>query len=254
MLHLPALPGSPKNILSIEEIIDFTLVDFSTLIEGKIDGILIENFHDFPFFPSIVESITIASMSIIVNEIVKRSPVPVGVNILRNACSEALIIASLTNAQFIRCNVWISSYVTDQGIIHGCSHKVKRLQRILSATTKGSSPLVFADVHCKHASSLSNRSLDLEVQDAFERGLADAVIITGEKTGVPAKIEDLKLLKEKNFAPILVGSGVTLQNIESFHPFIDGAIVGTSLKKNGEISAPIELKRVKELVAKMDEK
>lgn len=249
MVHLKALPGSPSNSLSLEEIIEFGKNDLTILEEGGIDGVIIENYNDYPFFPNKVEPITITSMTLVVNDLIKSTKLPVGVNILRNACSEALTIASLLKAHFIRSNIWTGAYITDQGIIEGCSHLVKRLQKTISSTTKNcSTPLIFADVHCKHSSPLSARSIASEVQDTFERGLADAVIITGERTGLPAKLEILKSLKVKGFAPIIVGSGVTSDNVSEFLPYCDGLIVGTSLKKNGLIDNPVDLIRVKKIV------
>ena len=250
MIHLPSLPGSPNNLLGINDILSFAFGELDTLVSGGIDGIIVENFHDYPFYPQSVEPITIASMAIVTQALVQKSTVPIGVNILRNACSEALSIAALTNASFIRCNIWTGAYVTDQGIITGCAHTVKRLQKTLAAANNCTSPLIFVDVHCKHASPLSNRPLELEVIDTFDRGAADAVIITGERTGLPAKIENLQMLHKKKIHPILIGSGVTSENVELFLPYADGAIVGSSLKRNCKIDEPTALKKVQNLVAK----
>ncbi len=251
MIHLKALPGAPKNSLSVPEIIAHAVDDLNNLVEGKIDGILIENFNDFPFQPFNVEPITIVSMSLIVKELIKSTSVPVGVNVLRNACSDALVIASLTGAEFIRCNFLTGAYVTDQGVIVGCAHILKRLQKQLSCIKTESTPLIFGDVLCKHASPISPRTIDLEALDALERGLADAVIVTGDRTGLSAKLSDLKLLREKQIQPILIGSGVTLDNIQEILPFIDGVIIGTSLKHKNKISQPVDSKKVEALMQKV---
>jgi len=251
MIHLKALPGAPKNSLSVPEILTYAVDDLNSLVEGKIDGVLVENFNDFPFQPFNVEPTTIVSMSLIVKELIKSTSVPVGVNVLRNACSDALVIASLTGAEFIRCNFLIGAYVTDQGVIVGCAHILKRLQKQLSCIKTESSPLIFGDVLCKHASPISPRTLDLEALDALERGLADAVIVTGDRTGLPVKLSDLKLLREKQVQPVLIGSGVTSDNIQEILPFIDGAIIGTSLKYKNKISQPVDSKKAEALMQKV---
>lgn len=248
MIHLPALPGSPSNTLSIAEILNFALKDLSALLAGGIHGVLVENHFDSPFLPYTVDALTISSMAIIVKEIADRSAVPVGVNILRNACLEATAVAACSSGDFIRCNFWTGSYVTDQGIINGCAHEVKRFQNIISKTSKCSVPLIFADVHCKFSSPLSTRPLEFEVSDAFSRGKADAVIISGEKTGLPARIDDLTTLQKENLHPIIIGSGVSESNINKLLPLADGAIIGTALKIDNQIDNAVDVTKVKKLV------
>lgn len=251
MIHLKALPGAPRSSLSLPEVLAFAIDDLNSLVEGKIDGILVENYNDFPFQPFTAEPSTLVSMSLIVKELIKSSSVPVGVNVLRNACSDALVIASFTGAEFIRCNFLTGAYVIDQGVVVGCAHILKRLQKQLSCIKTESTPLIFGDVLCKHASPISPRTIDLEAVDALERGLADAVIVTGDRTGLSAKLSDLKLLREKQIQPILIGSGVTLDNIQEILPFIDGVIIGTSLKHKNKISQPVDSKKVAALMQKV---
>jgi len=50
-------------------------------------------------------------------------------------------------------------------------------------------------------------------------------------------------------AKILSGSGVTLANLRDFLPLADGFIVGTSLKRDGKISNPVDPKRVRALAS-----
>jgi predicted TIM-barrel enzyme len=45
-------------------------------------------------------------------------------------------------------------------------------------------------------------------------------------------------------SPILVGSGVTLANGASYLELADGVIVGTSVKREGEVSNPVDRNRV----------
>ena len=51
MLHVPALPGSPRNELSLNAIIDWVLTDANALAGGGTDGLIVENFGDVPFYP-----------------------------------------------------------------------------------------------------------------------------------------------------------------------------------------------------------
>jgi membrane complex biogenesis BtpA family protein len=253
MIHLPALPGSPKHSLEFDEISSHALNDLNYLIESGVDGVLVENFHDYPFPKSEIPLPTLIPFTLLVQKIVQQSSVPVGVNLLRNACEQALTVASFTGADFIRCNFFTGVYISDQGLIEGCAASLKRYQKRLQGIKTISDPKIFADIHCKHAAPLSSRSLDLEVQDAFERGMADGIIITGERTGLPTKIKDLQLLQSKGLAPIIIGSGLTSKNVDQLLPLAHGAIVGSSFKKDGLLSNPIDSKKVKQFMSKVKE-
>jgi hypothetical protein len=251
MLHLQALPGAPNNNETINEILELAEKDFQALIDGGVNGILIENYNDYPFYPNKVEPLTIASMAILVNQLSKKTKKPVGVNILRNDCIGALSVASITGASFIRCNFLVGAYVTDQGIINGCAHELMRLRNSLTTLITTDMKInVFADIHCKHASPLSSRSLTEECKDAFSRGMADAVIITGPRTGTAPILKKLKELNKQNLEPLIIGSGVSNENIEKLLPLADGAIIGTAFKKNGDIKNLVDSRRVKSIMKK----
>ncbi|MBD3190029.1 MAG: BtpA/SgcQ family protein [Candidatus Heimdallarchaeota archaeon] len=251
MIHLAALPSSPNHLLSLDAIISQAKKELHSLQSGGVDGVLIENFNDSPFFPSSVEPITIASMSIIIKELVSQSSVPVGVNVLRNACQEALAIATATGADFIRCNFYTGAFVADQGIIEGCAPWLKRLQKRYSEYPNFKSVKIFADVNCKHATPLVSQPLEHSAFDALERGQADAIIITGKRTGMAAKVSDLKLLRSKGLQPIILGSGVNQQNIDQLLPYADGAIIGTALKEDGKVTNLVDKTRVSALMEKV---
>ena len=130
---------------------------------------------------------------------------------------------------------------------------MKRLQKNLKQLSFKPSPLIFADVHCKHAVPVSYRNLDLEVLDAFERGYADAVIISGDRTGSPVNIENLVLLKTKDLHPILIGSGVNTSNIKTLLHHSDGAIISSSLKINNLMEEKIDIVKAKKLISLANE-
>jgi hypothetical protein len=104
---------------------------------------------------------------------------------------------------------------------------------------------IFADVHVKHAVPLGNWTIEDAARDTVERGLADALIVSGAGTGLAAELADVERVRRTAPATkILLGSGVTLANLRDFLPFADGFIVGTSLKVGGKVSNPVEPKRV----------
>src|SRR5438552_3899301 len=104
MLHIPALPGSPRNTLSLNAIVDWVLKDAEALAAGGIDGMILENFGDVPFYPGQVPSHTVASVTVLGRETRQRFEQPLGINVLRNDSAIAVAIAAAVGAEFIRVN------------------------------------------------------------------------------------------------------------------------------------------------------
>jgi hypothetical protein len=109
---------------------------------------------------------------------------------------------------------------------------------------------VFADVHGKHAVPLRERPIGDSAHDAAYRGMADALIVTGARTGQEPQLTDLSNVKRAvPDRPVLVGSGLQVKNAGNLLRVADGAIVGTSLKIGNVTENAVEEKRVKELLA-----
>jgi membrane complex biogenesis BtpA family protein len=125
--------------------------------------------------------------------------------------------------------------VTDQGIIEGAAHDVINYKNQIDSSVE-----IYADIHVKHASPLGAFSLIEAAENALQRGKADQIIVTGGSTGKPPSVRMLKELSDEGIKPI-VGSGFSLKNLHELVPFIQGAIVGTSIKKNYRVTNPIDL-------------
>ena len=239
MVHLKALPGSPGFAGDIGAVESSAPADATTLLAGGVDAILVENFGDVPFQKT-VDAITIAAMTRIIRAIVELSDVPVGVNVLRNDPQAAISIATVTGAEFIRVNVHIGAMVTDQGLIEGQAAETLRLRDSLGADVA-----ILADVGVKHATPYDEKwSLEQEAKDAWNRGLADALIVSGSGTGAPTNAVDLERVKHAiPEAPLIVGSGVNGETLTEFS-LATAWIVGTALKREGAIENEVELAQV----------
>ncbi|HIC22948.1 MAG: phosphorybosylanthranilate isomerase [Planctomycetota bacterium] len=249
VVHLGPLPGSPRCHESRDAIRQHALADAEALLEGGIDGIVVENFGDAPFLPGGVESSTVAEMSVIVAAIVELAKqVPVGVNVLRNDAASALAIAAATGGRFIRVNVHTSAMLTDQGWIGGRAHETLRLRQSIEADSIS----IAADVGVKHAIRSDDYDAGSAAIETVDRGLADAVIVTGKSTGDPLDLDELQQVRSAiATTPLLAGSGVDLDNVIPIMEFADGVIVGTSLKIDGDVGQPVDVARVRNLVARV---
>jgi len=221
MVHMPALPGAPDSTKSMKELTEFALSEADKLEAAGLDACIVENVGDTPLFKESLPPYSVAAMALLTQKVVEHTKMKVGVNMLRNACEEALSVAHVAGAQFIRCNVLVGAYATDQGIIEGCAARVARLKKAL-----GSKVLVFGDVHVKHAYPIFNVEIQYAAQDLAERGGADAVIVSGPRSPVPPSFERVKKVRDAIRKPVLIGSGVSLANVRRFYARSDGIIIG----------------------------
>lgn len=244
MVHVAALPGAPMYGGSMPPIVDAALRDARALREGGCDAIAFENFGDRPFFKDRVPAETVAALTRVIVEVVAEIQMPFGVNVLRNDAASAIAIAAAAGAAFIRVNVHTGAMLTDQGIIEGRAAETLRKRAALAPDV-----WIFADHMVKHATPMVLMDDIQSAKDLRYRGFADAVIISGAETGAePDRIRFAHVREALNDAPILIGSGLTESNAGTFAD-ADGAIVGTSIKIDGRVDAPVDPDRVKRLVA-----
>ncbi|HEY9853019.1 MAG TPA: BtpA/SgcQ family protein [Leptolyngbyaceae cyanobacterium] len=244
VVHLMPLPTSPRWGGSLKAAIDRAEQEAVALASGGVDGIMIENFFDAPFTNGQVDPAVVSAMTLITQRLMNLVTLPVGINVLRNDAHSAMAIASCVNAQFIRVNVLTGVMATDQGLIEGQAHQLLRYRRELGSDVK-----ILADVLVKHARPLGSPNLTVAVQDTIERGLADAVILSGWATGSPPSLEDLELaIDAAKGTPVFIGSGADWENISTLMQAADGVIVSSSLKRHGRRDQPIDPIRVSQFV------
>jgi membrane complex biogenesis BtpA family protein len=250
MLHLRALPGAPLYDGNLSDIRDATLRDAEALAQGGVHGLMMENFFDTPFYPDRVPAHVVAHMTSLGCAVRERfGSLPLGINVLRNDGRSALAVAHACGASFIRVNVLCGARVADQGLIQGIAHELLRDRAILGARDIR----IFADVDVKHSAPLAARALADEVDDTFERALADALIVSGAGTGKPTDPAHVAAVKRAaGQTPVFIGSGITVQSIDALAAHGDGFIVGTAFKREGVASAPVDAARVSELIAKLE--
>ena len=244
MVHLKPLPGTPKWENDLEDIIDYALRDFEALIAGGVDGIILENFMDRPFKQRIKDPETIAAFSIIVWEIRKRATVPIGINLLRNSGIEAMAIACVVDTDFIRVNAYSEPLWSSEGLLQPITRDIQSIKKKLNCKAK-----IFADVNCKHSKPIMDL-VEASIE-AHRRGLADALIVSGSRTGEPVDPIDLYLVRKYTSIPVILGSGTRPENIGLYWRLADAFIVGTYFKRHGNVFGPVDIDRVKKFMEKI---
>lgn len=245
MVHLPSLPGAPGFGGSIDRVVDDAVGRAALLTEHGVKALLVENFGDAPFFADSVPPVTVAAMTACVTAVRDAVDAIVGVNVLRNDARSAVAVAAVTGARFIRVNVLAGSMHTDQGPIVGRAAEVARDRAVLAPGLA-----VWADIFVKHATPLSGASLEQTALDTWERGGADALVISGTSTGQAPDLERFRRVAEAvPGAPLVVGSGSTSENLEGLAAVSDHVIVGTHLEAEGRPGAPLDPARVERFTA-----
>ncbi len=243
MVHLLPLPGSPGyDFYGMEAVIEHALQDAEALISGGVDGLMMENMWDLPYYVGMdVPPEEMTAQAVAARAVVEAVDVPVGINVIHNGGRATLSIAVAAGADFIRVCLLTGARVWDTGEFdRGCAAELLRWRKTLGAEHVK----LFADVDKKHSVAFPGIDLATHIEWT-EFYLADALIVSGKMTGAAPELEKVRRARELTTRPILMGSGTTADNIAQFLQYADGAIVGTALKVDGVAENPVDVERVK---------
>lgn len=249
MVHLPPLPGAPRYDGDRKKLRGEALTDSLALIEAGFDGLLVENYGDEPYHADDVPKHVVAELAATVRELGIAINHPFGVNVLRNDAEAALAVAAATGGSFVRVNVHTGVRATDQGQLEGTAAQTLRLRDRL-----GEDVAVLADVAVKHSTDAAERPVSVVARETIDRGLADGLIVSGPETARPPTDERIDAVLEgvrtaTRDVPVLLGSGLTAENAPDLLKRVDGGIVGTALKYDGQTANRIDPDRANEFVA-----
>ena len=246
MIHLPPLPGSPGySGLSIDDYLSYALSEADKLFTAGFDGVLVENYMDYPYSVRVSNKEVLRILEETVTSIKKSYPsLLVGLNILRNSGVEAVEVVCKSGGDFVRVNAYLEPVYAPEGFIQPIAREIWDILNKYGCRVK-----IYADVNVKHSKPI----LDLEtaLYNTCSRGRVDGVIVSGWATGyevLPANVFIAKqICRDKE---VWVGSGVSINNIGLYTGLADGVIVGTSIKKDGVTTNPVDLERARLLVEK----
>ena len=248
VIYLDALPGYPKHE-NLKKVMDNMLSDLKILQECSIDGILIENENDSPHTIKAPPEI-ISSMSVIAKEAVIQAEgrTPIGVEFLLNDPEASLAIANAAHAQFIRTDYFVDKMERPE---YGGEMEINP-QRLMEyrKKIKASNILLFTDIQVKYARMLEKKTIEQSVRDARTSG-SNACVVSGNLTGNSPDLNELERAhKAAEGFPLFIGSGLNHENAPELLKLADGAIVGTSIMKDGRIDME-KTKRLMESVFKI---
>src|SRR6186713_3467551 len=241
MIAVLPLPGSPLYDGDDQRVIDQALADLDIYKKAGVDSVIFENDHDLPYIQPPLDKKAIVLMTKICKEARKRFNGPIGVQMLEAANIESLEIAAEAGLDYIRVEAFVFAHVGGSGVINGSAGRILRRRKELNAEHIK----VFADVKKKHGSH--SLTIDLDIKDQIMQAeffLADGVIVTSQFTGLHPDRNDLIKAKNATKLPVVIGSGMNIDNIADYLPLADGFIVGSYFRKDGKFLEKLEPERL----------
>ena len=246
MCHLDGLPGRPRYDAAggMGRVVDAAGRDLRALQDGGVDAILFCNENDLPYSTAVgVEAA--AAMSAVIGQLRGDIRVPYGVNLLWDA-KASIAVAVATGASFVR-EVFTGVFDSDMGLFAPDFGAVAGYQHAIG----GGDVKVFANITPEFSRSVGGRSVAERAAGAAYLGV-DALLISGAAAGVDASLSDLREAKAAvPDTPVLANTGVKPETAEDVLSVADGAIVGTSMKQDGNTWKPVDPARVAAMVEKV---
>lgn len=225
MIHL-AGPSSIKKALEEIQIYE----------EEGLYGIIVENYHG-----------TTNDVIYTLKELSKiDTKLKIGVNILPNEVSKAFEIADDFNLDYIQFDYVSGEYKSN------ISLDVNEYMDCRNNST--SKPKILGGVLPKYYTPVDDFCLVTELNKASK--ISNYVVVTGEGTGKETSLDKIKLFKEildsKGLNDnLIIGAGVTKDNIEEQIQFASGAIIGSAFKPFGMTHKMVERDLVRDIMAKI---
>jgi membrane complex biogenesis BtpA family protein len=240
MCHLEALPGDPAYdpVKGLGWVIDRGRQSLHALQDGGVDALMFSNEASLPYLTS-VETITTATMARIIGELRDEISVPFGVNVLWDPVA-SLDLAVATGALFVR-EIFTGVYASDFGLWNtSCGHAIRHQHHIC-----GESVRLFFNIVPEAAAYLAGRDVVDVARSTVFNTQPDALCVSGLTAGVETCTETLQRVKQAvPGTPVFANTGVRSSNVADQLAIADGAIVGTTFKRDGHIWNEVDQSRV----------
>ena len=249
MCHFQALPGDRDydEGKGIDWIIESARADLKALQDGGVDAVMFSNERSMPWMTK-VEQIIPVTMAYVIGQIMDDVRIPYGINVIWDptACID---LAVATKASFVR-EIFTGAYASDFGLwAPNCGEIVRHQRAVCGQHVK----LLF-NITPEAAVYLGGRDLAGVARSTVFNARPDALCISGMTAGMETSLQDLQVVKEAiQDTPVFANTGVRLENVEQQLAVADGAITGTTFKRDGYIWNEVDEKRVRAFMDKVKE-
>ena len=244
MVQLAALPGGSRyRGATIDDVLGPALAEADILADNGVDALMVQNLGDIPV-DTHVTTVQVAWMTRVTAEIRRRCARPVGLNMLENDAEAMLAVASAAGADFVRIKIYVGAMVTPFGIESAQAFAAIRARTAWNADDVA----IFADVHDRTGNPLVAGTLQDDLDAAVRLGAADGLVLTGKSyEQTHALIATARQVV--GAVPILVGGGVTVDNVGAVQAVADGTVVSSSLKGTGTAFGRFDPAKVRSFMA-----
>ena len=244
MCHLEALPGDPDYDpkKGMDWVVERARFDMRALQQGGVDAIMFSNERSLPYLTK-VEPITTVCMARIVAEIAGELNIPFGVNVLWDA-SASIDLAVATGAKFVR-EIFTGVYASDFGLWNTNCGEVIRHQRAIH----GENVRLLFNILPESSAYLAERDMVSIARSTVFNNRPDGLCVSGITAGAETDIQVLKIVKDAvPETAVFANTGVKLSNIAVQLKIADGAVTGTTFKRDGYIWNEVDVNRVKDFM------
>jgi membrane complex biogenesis BtpA family protein len=245
MCHLKAFPGDPgfEPAGGLQAVLEAGRRDLAALQEGGVDAVMFSNEFSLPYLTR-VETITVACMARVVTELLPEVHVPFGVNVLWDARA-SLDLAVATGASFVR-EVFTGAYASDFGLWDTNAGSVVRHQHAIGAQAVR---LLF-NIVPESAAYLGARPVAEIARSTVFNARPDILCVSGLTAGAETSLSILSQVKQAvPDTPVFANTGLKPTNVREQLAIADGAVVGTTFKRDGVFTNPVDVRRVAEFMA-----
>lgn len=249
MCHFQALPGDPKydSKKGMGWIVEKAREDLLALQEGGVDAIMFSNERSLPYLTK-TEPITAISMARVITELRSEIKIPYGVNVLWDPMA-SIDLALAIGGQFVR-EIFTGAYASDFGVwAPNCGEIVRHQHQIGAEHIK----LIF-NIVPEAALYLAPRNIADIARSTVFNAEPDAICVSGLTAGSKTDEQTLQIVKNAiPETPVFANTGVRLENVKEQLTIADGAVVGTTFKKDGYVWNDVDVNRVAQFMSRVKE-
>ncbi|KPL78700.1 SgcQ protein [Ornatilinea apprima] len=247
MCHLLAMPGDPgyDSAAGVAGVVRRARADLLALQEGGVDALMFSNEASLPYLTK-VEPVTGMTMARVIGELLHEVKLPFGVNVLWDPFA-SIDLAAATGAKFVR-EIFTGVYASDFGLWNtNCGEVVRHQQHIHAQGVK----LLF-NIVPEAARYLADRDIVEVARSTVFNARPDGLCVSGLTAGAETDASVLAKVKQAvPQTPVFANTGVRLENVEQQLAVADGAVVGTTFKRDGTIWNEVDAARVKALMERV---
>jgi membrane complex biogenesis BtpA family protein len=248
MLHLIPLPGDPDYDVQggMKKVIGRARRELLALQGGGVDGVLISNEFSLPYLFD-VKTCTVAAMAAVIGELKSDIRIPFGVDVIADSY-KVFDLAAAVEAEFVR-GMFTGAFAGEFGLMnyevskivrHRAVVGIKDIKTLFTLNPEASKPLV-------------DRPVEDVIKALLFYGKPNAILVAGLIAGHAADSQLISQVKAAvaGTVPVFANTGVRLENVDVQLAAGDGAIVGTTLKKDGLFYNEADETRVKVFMDKV---